>query len=236
MSNYDYIKENYLFVKDRVDTLAKAAGNSVTLACVTKSDTDEELLALVRAGASDIAENRPQELARRGALLTDSGFFPRLHQIGGLQRNKVKTVLPFAHLIHSLDSLPLAETIERLAGAKEIRVPVLIEINSGEELQKGGIFPKDAERFYEDILSLPHLSVRGLMTMAPVLSEKEEYRKYFRNTKTLFDRLNARYGFDTDSPVLSMGMSDSYEVAMEEGSTLGRVGRRLFTKKENEHV
>ena len=236
MSNYEYIKENYLFVKDRVDALAKRVGGAVTLACVTKSGTDEELLALAAAGATDIAENRPQQLARRGELLIANGYTPRLHQIGSLQRNKVKTVLPYASLIHSLDSLPLAETVERLASQKEIRIPVLIEINSGEEAQKGGILPKDAERFYEEILSLPHLSVRGLMTMAPILPSPEDYRKYFRNTKELFDRIAARYGFDTDSPVLSMGMSDSYEVAIEEGSTLVRVGRRLFTKKENEHV
>lgn len=235
MSSYEYIKENYLFIKDRVDTLAKRyASGSVTLACVTKSGTDEELLALAAAGAADIAENRPQELSRRGELLHAAGYSPRLHQIGSLQRNKVKTVLPYAHLIHSLDSLTLAATLERQAAALDMRVPVLIEINSGEEIQKGGILPRDAERFYEEVLSLPHLSVRGLMTMAPCLDLPEEYRKYFRSTKSLFDRLCSRYGFDTDTPVLSMGMSDSYEVAIEEGSTLVRVGRRLFiNEKEN---
>ena len=228
MSNYGYIKENYLFVKDRVDALAKRVGGAVTLACVTKSGTDEELLALAAAGATDIAENRPQELMRRGELLMANGFAPRLHQIGSLQRNKVKTVLPYAHLIHSLDSLSLAETVERLASQRQIRVPVLIEINSGEEIQKGGILPKDAERFYEQILLLPHLSPRGLMTMAPILQSPEDYRKYFRNTKELFDRIATRYGFDTDSPVLSMGMSDSYTVAVSEGASLVRVGRAVF--------
>jgi pyridoxal phosphate enzyme (YggS family) len=108
-------------------------------------------------------------------------------------------------------------------------IPVLIEVNSAKEEQKSGVFPEDAERLLLDISDYPGISVSGLMTMGPVVDNPEDLRKYFRDTKKLFDTLGERYGFG-DTPTLSMGMSDSYRVAIEEGSTLVRVGRRLFTK------
>jgi len=200
----------------------------ITLVAVTKSGTDEELCALVEAGADSIGENRPGELARRGKLLMERGLNPALHEIGNLQRNKVKLIIENASLIHSLGSLSLAEEIERQASKVGRRVPVLIEINSGREENKGGIMPEQAESFLLSLRSFEHLSVEGLMTMGPVC-EPEEARRYFRLTREIFDRLGERYGYDGEG-ILSMGMSDSYRVAIEEGSTLVRVGRRLFTK------
>ena len=132
-------------------------------------------------------------------------------------------------LIHSLDKLSLALEIDKQAKKFGRKIPALIEINSAEEEQKGGVLPKDAERFLESALSFEGISVKGLMTMGPVCEDPEEIRKYFRLTKKLFDKFNSSYGFGEDA-VLSMGMSDSYRVAIEEGSTLVRVGRRLFIK------
>ncbi len=222
-----YIERNFLALRQEISALS-AAASPVTLVCVTKSGTDEELLALVRAGAQDIAENRPQELVRRAALLQANGLTPRMHEIGNLQKNKVKSVLPVSSLIHSVGSLSLAEEIERVATQQNRTVPVLMEINSGKEAAKGGVFPEDAEALFCRLLAMPHLRVNGLMTMAPLSDDPETSRPYFRQTRRLFERLGSVYGYATDTPILSMGMSDSYRVAIQEGSTLVRVGRKLF--------
>ena len=230
MNGYDYIKRNYEALTAELSDIAFRVGVTVpTLVAVTKSGSDEELIALAEAGASDIGENRPGELIRRADLLSERGYAPRLHQIGTLQSNKAKLVAPRAALIHSLDSDSLLRELSRQAMRLSVKIPVLIEINCAEEPQKGGILPSDAESFLERVLEHTEILPCGLMTMGPVTHSPEELRPYFRATRSLFDKLNAQYGFG-DAPVLSMGMSDSYRVAIEEGSTLVRVGRKLFIK------
>ncbi len=230
MEKYSYIKTNYDALRAEISEYEARFGRRISLVSVTKSGTDEELVALCRAGASEIGENRPGELARRGALLREAGFTPALHEIGNLQRNKVKLIIESVALIHSLDSISLAEEIDLRAAKISRRVPVLIEINSGREENKGGILPEKAEEFFLKVRELPNIAVAGLMTMGPVCEDPEDARKYFRLTKELFDELSTRYGFEGEG-ILSMGMSDSYKVAIEEGSTLVRVGRRLFAKQ-----
>ena len=230
MGNFDYIRSNYFSLKEEIAELGKAAGREVTLVAVTKSGSDEELVALADAGVSDIGENRPGELQRRGELLLTAGYKPRLHEIGNLQRNKVKLIIENVALIHSLDNLPLALEIEKCATKIGRKIKVLIEINSGREPQKGGVMPEDAEEFLLALGDFPHLEVAGLMTMGPVCDDPELTRPYFRETKALFDRLNRDHGF-IGGGILSMGMSDSYRVAIEEGSTLVRVGRKLFNRE-----
>ena len=229
MEVLDYVKNNYLSLVKEVEQLGRKAGREVTLVAVTKSGSDEELVELAKAGVTDIGENRPGELRRRGDLLRGIGYRPRLHEIGNLQRNKVKLIIETVDLIHSLDSIALATEIERQAERVGRTIPVLIEINSAREEQKGGINPEDAEEMYLALRSFSHIKVVGLMTMGPVCEDAEELRPYFRETKELFDRLNSSYGFDNGG-ILSMGMSDSYKVAIEEGSTLVRVGRKLFNR------
>ena len=226
MTGFDYVKDNYQNLLSEIDERGKKAGRRVTLVAVTKSGSDEELMALADAGVTDVGENRPGELKRRGDLLRAAGYLPRLHEIGNLQRNKVKLIIGEVDLIHSLDSLPLAEEIEKQAKRLGRTVRVLIEINSGREEQKGGIMPEEAESFILALRQYPHIEVAGLMTMGPVCQNPEDLRPYFRETKILYDRLDSEYGFKDG--VLSMGMSDSYAVAIEEGSTMVRVGRRLF--------
>lgn len=226
MENLTYIDKNLKALLSEISECGKA----VTLVAVTKSGSDEELLELCRAGVTDVGENRPQELARRGELMKESGYTPRLHEIGNLQRNKVKLIIESVSLIHSLDSLTLALEINKQAERVGRRVPVLIEINSACEENKGGISPDMAEDFFLKLKELPHLAVSGIMTMGPVVDDPEEMRPYFRLTKKIFDRLNKTYGFEGGG-ILSMGMSDSYAVAIEEGATLVRVGRRLFNKE-----
>ncbi|MBQ8380369.1 MAG: YggS family pyridoxal phosphate-dependent enzyme [Clostridia bacterium] len=230
MLDFGYIEKNYTALLSDIERISARVGVPLPkLVAVTKSATDDELLALSRLGASDIGENRPQELKRKRELLLANGFSPRMHQIGTLQSNKVKIAAPISSLIHSLGSESLALEISRRSEILGRAIPVLIEVNSGEEPQKDGVMPRDAERFLEYCMSLTGLEVKGLMTMGPAAADGEELRPYYRNTKKLFDTLSWRYGFG-DDPVLSMGMSDSYGVAIEEGSTLVRVGRRLFLK------
>lgn len=233
MNDYSYIQKNYSGVLSAIENAKSRAGltHEVTCVAVTKSASDEELLALVSLGVSDIGENRPQELKRRGELLKEAGFLPRLHQIGNLQRNKVRLIIDCAHLIHSLDSIKLAEELDRQAKKAGFTVPVLIEINSGREEQKGGVMPEEAEDFFLSLRGFENLSVAGLMTMGPVSENSEDLRPCFRLTKELFDKINSKYSF-AGGGILSMGMSDSFEVAVEEGSTLVRVGRRLFEKEK----
>ena len=152
-----------------------------------------------------------------------------MHEIGTLQRNKIKLVAPCTAMIHSVDSQKLAEDIGKYAERCGRVIPVLIEVNSAEEENKSGVFPEDAERLMTEILGIKGISIEGLMTMGPVSENPEDLRKYFRLTKKLFDSLGEKYGFG-ENPTLSMGMSDSYRVAIEEGSTLVRVGRKLFIK------
>ena len=233
MKSCEYVKENYEKLLREIEGYENLFGRSITVVAVTKSGSDEELLALVSAGAGDIAENRPTELKRRAELLHSNGYTPRFHEIGNLQRNKVKLIISEASLIHSVGKYELAEEISRQAMRLGITVPVLIEINSAREPAKGGAMPEDVEELYLRVRALPGLSVRGLMTMGPALENAEDMRPYFRLTKKIFDSIKEKHGYDGEG-ILSMGMSNSYAVAIEEGSTLIRVGRKLFEKTKGD--
>ena len=222
-----YVRENYIRLLNEID--AVAGGREIHLVCVTKSGTDEELLALAELGVTDIGENRPQELRRRGELLRANGDTPRRHEIGNLQRGNVKYIIDDVALIHSVDSLSLAEQIDRLAKERGRVIPILIEVNCARESQKGGIMPEEAEVLASSISGLSGISVRGIMTMGPRVNNPEELRPYFRETRELFDRLKASGMFEGEG-ILSMGMSGSFAIAIEEGATLVRVGTRLFEK------
>ena len=227
---FEYIKNNLDGLREELSDISRRVGVAVpTLVAVTKSGTDEELVALARAGITDIGENRPGEVKRRGELLREHGFTPRMHEIGTLQRNKIKLIIETAAMIHSVDSYKLAYDIDRLAEKCGRRIPVLIELNSADEEAKSGVSIDGCERLLNEILPLKNIEISGLMTMGPALDDPEGLRPYFRKTKELFDKLASSYGFG-DTPTLSMGMSDSYAVAIEEGSTLVRVGRKLFKK------
>ena len=173
MENYDYIRNNLSRLTEEIAELSERTGNPVTLVSVTKSGSDDELVALAKFGAKCIGENRPQELARRGKLLLDGGFSPELHEIGNLQRNKVKLIIGSVSLIHSLDNEPLAAEIDKHARRIGRRVPVLIEVNSAAEESKGGIAPEEAEDFLLAVRKYPGIMVSGTMTMGPVREDPE---------------------------------------------------------------
>ncbi|MBO5789748.1 MAG: YggS family pyridoxal phosphate-dependent enzyme [Clostridia bacterium] len=226
-----YIESRIAEVKDKAARAAERGGFAPpTLVAVTKKMTDEQLFMTLRAGITDIAENYPQNLAKRHELVSQSGIvMSNMHLIGSLQTNKVKLVLGKAALIHSLDRESLALALSKEAKKQGISADVLLEINCGREANKGGVMPEEAEALAELVCSLEGLSLKGLMTMAPVCEQKEDYRPYFKEVRRLYEKMQESGMFDTDSPVLSMGMSGSYEIAAEEGATLIRVGQALYT-------
>ena len=183
MENFDYITRNYTELLSELRDIASGVGvKTPRLVCVTKSGSDEELLALCAAGATDIGENRPGEVARRAEIIRSAGYTASMHEIGTLQRNKVKLVVGNAALIHSVDTVKLARDISRHAEAKGLKIPVLIEINSAEEPNKSGVLPSEAEALLTEISNLEGITLKGLMTMGPVCENPEDLRKYFRLT------------------------------------------------------
>ncbi|MBQ8859450.1 MAG: YggS family pyridoxal phosphate-dependent enzyme [Clostridia bacterium] len=232
MEKYAYIRRN---LEEAQAILARAAGGRKppVLVAVTKSATDDEVLALAALGIGAIAENRAQNFRARRELLAANGYDLPVHLIGSLQTNKVKYVVADAATIQSVDSLRLAAEIERQAAKIDRTVPVLIEVNSAAEEAKGGILPEDVLPIHAALTggAYPHIAVCGLMTMGPDLPDEEGYRPYFRLTYRLFETIRDSGGFVGEG-ILSMGMSDSLRVATEEGATMVRIGRRLFKKEQ----
>ena len=233
---YSEIENRLLSVRERI-ARAEALSpyhQSVTLMAVTKTiDSDRINYVLDRCGISDIGENRPQELCLKYPDLHLSG--KRVHQIGTLQSNKVKTILDKVSLIHSLDSVSLASEIEKQGGKRQIVSDCLIEINIGREPQKGGILPEELFSFYEKVAPLPHLLVRGLMTIAPNTGDRESYLSYFSETRRLYEDFCSRCLDGAlpkgKKPLLSMGMSGSFEEAILCGTDLVRVGSAIFGER-----
>lgn len=232
-SEYAYIQKNLDTVRAWLSAAAARGGNPVPrLIAVTKSATDDEVRALLAFGIDAIAENRPQLFTARAALIDEAGADTEIHLIGHLQTNKVKTVIERAALIQSLDSERLAAEIQKQAERRGITVRVLIEVNSGREEAKGGVLPEEIDTFAEALRAYPNLVPVGLMTMGPDCEDPEDYRPYFRLVREAAERLSAAKLLP-EAPLLSMGMSTSYEVAAEEGATHVRVGRTLFHKEND---
>ena len=181
------------------------------------------------AGQRDFGENKVQEICRKKELLPED---IRWHMIGHLQRNKVHQVVNKACLIHSVDSLRLAETISHEAEKKEIKVPVLVEVNVAQEESKFGVTAEETISLVEEIAKLPHIQVRGLMTIAPFVEDPEENRGIFRKLKQLSVDIVAKNINNVNMSVLSMGMTNDYEVAIEEGATMVRVGTGIFGERD----
>ena len=219
------VAANVAEVRARIGVAAERAGRdpaSVTLIAVSKTFPAEAIAAAVAAGVRDIGENRVQEAEGKRAALDALGVRPVWHLIGHLQTNKVKTALQVFDILHSVDSLRLAETLSRHATAP---VDVLLEVNVGGEASKFGFAPEETLRAVEQVGRLPNLRPRGLMTVAPAVDEPEDVRPVFRRLRELRDAAGL-----VD---LSMGMTHDFEVAIEEGATMIRVGRAIFGERVN---
>lgn len=212
---------------ERIARAAERSGRapaSVTLIGVTKGVDAARVREAVAAGLSDLGENRVQEAV---AKIEAVGPGPRWHMVGHLQRNKARLAVGHFQVIHSLDGLRIAEAVDRAAGQAGRRVPVLVEVNVTGEATKHGLAPGAAADLVGLLRSCEFLDPIGLMTMAPLATEPETVRPVFRELRALRDRLRtgaAGYGFCH----LSMGMSGDFEVAIEEGATMVRIGRALF--------
>ena len=224
---FSYVDENLAAIRARIDAAAKrSGGREVTLVAAVKYTDTDHINYLHSLGVNDIGENRVQQLLEHWDALNRENL--RVHFIGTLQKNKVKYIIDKVSMIHSLDSLSLAQEIEKQAAKHGIVMDVLVEINSGMEENKSGISPDEAAAFCEALTQFSHLNLRGFMTMAPKCEKNEEYRQYFRKTSQLCLDIWQKNLHNIGRPILSMGMSDSFEVAIEEGADIVRVGRALF--------
>ena len=222
------IKEQLEEVRERVNAACLRAGRdpkSVTLIAVSKTKPAQAVQEAYEAGARDFGENKVQEILQKQPALPQD---IRWHMIGHLQRNKVHQVIGKAVLIHAVDSLRLAEQIEQEAAKRNLDVDVLLEINVAKEESKYGFFLEDAEEAIRRISALPHVHIRGLMTIAPFVENPEENRGIFQKLYQFSVDINDKNIDNVTMGVLSMGMTGDYEVAVEEGATMVRVGTGIF--------
>jgi len=212
-------------IEDNVKRLLSELPDGVELVAAAKARKPAEIQKAVQAGIRHIGENYVQEAEEAFSLI---GRKVKWHFIGHLQRNKVKKAVKIFDVIETVDSLALAEEIEKRAGAAGRIMSVLIEINSGRESQKFGVLPEDAENLIREMAILQNLKVQGLMTMGPYYGDPEDARPYFVETKKLFDNLNTLDIPRVEMISLSMGMTNSYQVAIEEGANIVRIGTKIF--------
>jgi pyridoxal phosphate enzyme (YggS family) len=216
------IAERLTIVRERVARATERAGRSpveVTIVAVSKSFPTQAIEEAATAGIAHVGENRVQEAAAKIPTLRHLPL--TWHMVGHLQTNKAKTTLELFDIIQSMDSLRLAEVLSRHA---ERAIPVLLEVNVAGEASKFGFSPQEVPAAAEAVAHLPHLDVRGLTTVAPLVSDAEEVRPVFRELRRLRDALGLAE--------LSMGMSDDFEVAIEEGATMVRIGRAIFGERD----
>ncbi len=226
------LRENVAAVRERIRAAAEAIGREeeVTLLLATKTVPPEDINFVIReCGIRHIGENRVQELTAKYGALEKDGV--SIHFIGTLQKNKVRQIVDKVDMIESVDSVPLAREIDRQCAKIGKVMDVLIEVNIGEEEQKSGVSPEGLGDLIGAVNAMPNLNLRGLMTIGPVCAENEEYRKIFSKTYQIFLDISGELLHNSNRSILSMGMSDSYEIAVGCRSDLVRVGSAVFGKR-----
>jgi pyridoxal phosphate enzyme (YggS family) len=218
-------------ITENVQRLLDELPEGVQLLAAAKERTAAEISEAIRAGVGIIGQNYLQDAQK---VFPDVKEKVRWHFIGHLQTKKVKKAVEMFDMIESVDSLRLAQEIERCCAATDKIMPVLIEINSGKEEQKYGVDPEDAPGLIQEIASYPHIRIMGLMTMGPRFGDPEKSRPYFQNTKKLFEQIKDSRLPNVEMKYLSMGMTNSYEIAIEEGANLVRIGTKLFGGRRKE--
>jgi pyridoxal phosphate enzyme (YggS family) len=240
MDTRGILTERLAAVRGRIADACRRAGRDpagVTLVAVSKSVSAEVAALAVEVGMTDLGESRPQELWRKAETVGSAapaargsadrpGPAVRWHLTGHLQRNKIDRTVPLVSLIHSVDSERLLDALADFGQGLRSPIPVLVEMNCSREPAKGGFLPESAPALADRLASLPGVSARGLMTMAAYSADPEDARPTFAELRRLRDEMRKRTGMEL--PHLSMGMSGDYEVAIEEGATLVRIGTALF--------
>ncbi len=225
------IEANLQAVRERIAAAAHRAGRDpaeITLVAVTKTQPVEVIRAAYELGLRDFGENRVEEAETKFHLLPDD---IRWHMVGHVQSRKAaRAVSPYV-LVHSVDRVKLARRLNRFAGEAGRRLPILLEVNVSGEATKYGFSPDEIEPAVEAMRAFEHLRIQGLMTMAPIVTDPEDARPVFVALRELRDRLATRFP-DLDWHHLSMGMTDDFEVAIEEGATIVRIGRAIFGERD----
>ncbi len=226
------IKENLTMVQENIRAACKRAGRKeteVTLIAVSKTKPLSMIEEAYAAGMREFGENKPQEMRDKAKAFSEPVHW---HMIGSLQSNKIKYVTGTACMIHSVDSVSLAAAIEKDAAKKELIMDILLEVNVAEEASKHGFSISEVLPAVQNISKMSHLRIRGLMTVAPYTENAEENRIYFRKMKELLVDINAKNIDNVYMDSLSMGMSSDYEVAIEEGATMVRIGTGIFGERD----
>lgn len=217
-------------IRENVRQLLTELPEGVELVAAAKTRTPEEVLEAVQAGVRVVGENYVREAKQAHELVGDKA---RWHFIGTLRTHAVRRgMLELFDMIETVDSVELATEIDRRCAAIGKVMPVLIEVNSGREPQKAGVLPEEAEKLVRKLAALQHIGVLGLMTMGPAMGQPDDFRPYFRTTRHLFDHLRELALPNVEMRYLSMGMTASYRVAIEEGANIVRVGTRIFGERD----
>ncbi len=225
-------KKNLEIIEENICNACKKAGRSrdeVTLIAVSKTKPVEDLQAVYDLNIRDFGENKVQELKDKIEVMPKD---MKWHMIGHLQRNKVKYIIGKVELIHSVDSLRLAEEISKQAKKNNVNADILVEVNIGDEDSKFGISTDEVIELVKDIAKLENISIKGLMCVAPYVVDSEENRPLFHKIKDLSVDIMSENIDNVSMSILSMGMSNDYQVAIEEGATMVRIGSNLFGKRD----
>jgi pyridoxal phosphate enzyme (YggS family) len=217
-------------IKDEVRKILQELPEGVQLVGAAKTRTPEEIWEAIEAGLEIVGENYVQEAEIAYERI---GHRVKWHMIGHLQTNKAKKAVKIFDMVETVSSMKLSHEIDKCCEKIGKVMPVLVEINSGEETQKSGVMPADAAALVKEMSVLKNVKVRGLMTMGPFAGDPEESRSYYRRTKEIFDTLKAMNIPGVEMRYLSMGMSNSYHVAIEEGANMVRIGTRLFGRRSD---
>jgi len=218
-------------IKQNVSQILSELPDGIQLVAAAKTRSPEEILGAVEAGVKIIGENYVQEAERACEVV---GNKAKWHFIGHLQKNKVKKAVKLFDVIETVDSIELAREIDKRCAQIGKTMPVLIEINSGRELQKAGVLPENAEQLVREISACQNIRITGLMTMGPRFGNPENSRPYFVETKKLFEKIKKLNLPDTEMSYLSMGMTNSYKIALEEGANIVRIGSKIFGERDYE--
>ncbi len=214
-------------IEENVARLLRELPQNVLLCAATKGRTPQEILRAIDSGVKIIGENYIQEAEKKYKIIGKKASW---HLIGHLQKNKVKKAVRLFDMIQTLDSVELACLIDKECQKIRKTMPVLIEINIAKEPQKAGIFPEDLDSFVKEIIDLKNIKIMGLMTMGPLLENPQDIRPYFKKTRKLFEEIKSKYK-KLDWKYLSMGMSQTYKIAIQEGANIVRIGTAIFGER-----
>jgi pyridoxal phosphate enzyme (YggS family) len=217
-----------LTIKQNVQQILEELPESVQLVAAVKSREPGEILEAIEAGIKIIGENYVQEAEKVYQVI---GNKVKWHFIGHLQKNKIKRAVELFDLIETVDSIEIAREIDKRCAQIGKNMPVLIEINSGRETQKSGVYPENIERLIAAVAALKNIRIMGLMTMGPTVSQPEDVRPYFIETKTVFNQVKKANLPNVEMKYLSMGMTNSYRIALEEGANIIRIGSKIFGER-----